>query len=93
MDEDTYLAQRFKTERPHRAGKWPIAGSGRLEEVDDAVQESWLRLCGSDTSSIANLGAWLMTVVARVCLDMLRARNVGREESPSSIGARSRDGR
>jgi DNA-directed RNA polymerase specialized sigma24 family protein len=54
---------------------------GRLDEVDDAVQESWLRLSGSDTSSIANLGAWLMRVVARVCLDMLRARHARREES------------
>jgi RNA polymerase sigma factor (sigma-70 family) len=54
---------------------------GRLDEVDDAVQESWLRLSGSDPSSIANLGAWLMTVVARVCLDMLRARHARREES------------
>jgi RNA polymerase sigma factor (sigma-70 family) len=54
---------------------------GRLDDVDDAVQESWLRLSGSDTSSIANLGAWLMTVVARVCLDMLRVRHVRREES------------
>jgi len=53
---------------------------GRLDEVDDAVQESWLRLSGSDTSRIANLGAWLMTVVARVCLDMLRARHARREE-------------
>lgn len=39
---------------------------GRLDEVDDAVQEAWLRLSGSDSSSIANLGAWLMTVVAQV---------------------------
>ena len=80
MDEDTWLAQRFEAERPHlRAVAYRLLG--RLEEVDDAVQESWLRLSGSDPSSIANLGAWLMTVVARVCLDMLRARHARREES------------
>ncbi len=80
MDEDTWLAQRFEAERPHlRAVAYRLLG--RLDEVDDAVQESWLRLCGSDPSRIANLGAWLMTVVARVCLDMLRARHARREES------------
>jgi RNA polymerase sigma-70 factor, ECF subfamily len=80
MDEYTWLAQRFEAERPHlRAVAYRLLG--RLDEVDDAVQESWLRLSGSDPSSIANLGAWLMTVVARVCLDMLRARHARREES------------
>ena len=80
MDEYTWLAQRFEAERPHlRAVAYRLLG--RLDEVDDAVQESWLRLSGSDTSRIANLGAWLMTVVARVCLDMLRARHARREES------------
>jgi RNA polymerase sigma-70 factor (ECF subfamily) len=80
MNEYTLLAQRFEAERPHlRAVAYRLLG--RLDEVDDAVQESWLRLSGSDTSRIANLGAWLMTVVARVCLDMLRARHARREES------------
>ena len=45
---------------------------GSLSEADDAVQESWLRLSRSDTSGVENLGGWLTTVVARVCLDMLR---------------------
>ncbi|HEU5375006.1 MAG TPA: sigma factor [Ktedonobacteraceae bacterium] len=54
---------------------------GRLDEVDDAVQESRLRLSGSDPSRIVNLSAWLTTVVARVCLDMLRSRHARREES------------
>src|SRR5258708_21158386 len=54
---------------------------GRLEEADDAVQECWLRLSRSDTSEIENLGGWLTTVVARVCLDMLRSRQSRREES------------
>jgi len=80
MDEETWLAQRFEAERPHlRAVAYRLLG--RLDEVDDAVQESWLRLSSSDKSNIANLGAWLMTVVARVCLDMLRARHSRREES------------
>jgi RNA polymerase sigma factor (sigma-70 family) len=80
MNEETWLAQRFEAERLHlRAVAYRLLG--RLDEVDDAVQESWLRLSGSDPSSIANLGAWLMTVVARVCLDMLRARHARREES------------
>ena len=80
MDEDTSLAHRFEAERPHlRAVAYRLLG--RLDEVDDAVQESWLRLSGADTGAIANVGAWLMRVVARVCLDMLRARHARREES------------
>ncbi len=50
-------------------------------EADDAIQETWLRLGRSDASSIDNLGGWLTTVVARVCLDMLRSRTSRREES------------
>ena len=50
---------------------------GSLTEADDAVQEAWLRLSRSDTSGIENLGGWLTTVVARVCLDMLRSRKSG----------------
>jgi RNA polymerase sigma-70 factor, ECF subfamily len=53
---------------------------GSLSEADDAVQESWLRLSRSDPSRVANLGGWLTTVVARVCLDMLRSRRSRREE-------------
>jgi RNA polymerase sigma-70 factor, ECF subfamily len=84
MDEYTWLAQRFEAERPHlRAVAYRLLG--RLDEVDDAVQECWLRLSGSDPSRIANLGAWLMTVVARVCLDMLRARHARREESLEAL--------
>jgi RNA polymerase sigma-70 factor (ECF subfamily) len=54
---------------------------GSLPEADDAVQESWLHLSRSDTSLVKNLGGWLTTVVARVCLDMLRSRKSWREES------------
>jgi RNA polymerase sigma-70 factor (ECF subfamily) len=53
---------------------------GSLSEVDDAVQEAWLRLSRADATSIDNLGGWLTTVVARVCLDMLRSRQSQREE-------------
>jgi RNA polymerase sigma-70 factor (ECF subfamily) len=74
-----WLAERFETERPHlRAVAYRMLG--RLEEADDAVQECWLRLSRSDISEIENLGAWLTTVVARVCLDMLRSRQSRREE-------------
>jgi Sigma-70 region 2 len=53
---------------------------GSLSEVDDAVQEAWLRLSRTDATGIDNLGGWLTTVVARVCLDMLRSRQSRREE-------------
>ena len=53
---------------------------GSLSEADDAVQESWLHLSRSDSSGVKNLGGWLTTVVARVCLDMLRSRKSRREE-------------
>src|SRR5262245_3225519 len=53
---------------------------GLASEAEDAVQEAWLRLDRSDTEAVANLGGWLTTVVARVCLDMLRARRSRREE-------------
>jgi len=79
MDERDWLAEQFEAERPHlRAVAYRVLGS--LSEADDAVQESWLRLSRSDTSGIANLGGWLTTVVARVCLDMLRSRESRREE-------------
>ncbi|HEV2236493.1 MAG TPA: sigma-70 family RNA polymerase sigma factor, partial [Ktedonobacterales bacterium] len=79
MDERDWLARQFEANRGHlRAVAYRMLGS--LTEADDAVQESWLRLSRADTSDIANLGGWLTTVVARVCLDMLRARESRREE-------------
>src|SRR6266571_1188530 len=79
MDEQEWLAQRFEANRTHlRAIAYRMLG--RLDEADDAVQESWLRLSRSDTSAVSNLGGWLATVVARVCLDMLRSRESRREE-------------
>ena len=84
MDEDDFLAERFEENRTHlRAVAYRMLGS--LSEADDAVQEAWLRLSRSDTSGVENLGGWLTTVLARVCLDMLRSRKSRREES---LGAR-----
>ncbi len=79
MDEHEWLAERFEVHRTHlRAVAYRMLGS--LSEADDAVQESWLRLSRADTSGVENLGGWLTTVVARVCLDMLRSRTSRREE-------------
>jgi RNA polymerase sigma factor (sigma-70 family) len=79
MDEQDWLAQRFEANRTHlRAVAYRMLGS--LSEADDAVQEAWLHLSRSDTSDVKNLGGWLTTVVARVCLDMLRSRKSRREE-------------
>jgi RNA polymerase sigma-70 factor, ECF subfamily len=79
MEKREYLAERFEENRTHlRAVAYRMLGSA--SEVDDAVQEAWLRLSRTDTTSIDNLGGWLTTVVARVCLDMLRSRKSRREE-------------
>jgi RNA polymerase sigma factor (sigma-70 family) len=79
MNERDYLAERFEEHRTHlRAVAYRMLGS--LSEVDDAVQEAWLRLSRVDAAGIDNLGGWLTTVVARVCLDMLRSRQSRREE-------------
>ncbi len=80
MGERDWLAIRFEENRAHlRAVAYRMLGS--LSEADDAVQEAWLHLSRSDTSGVANLGGWLTTVIARVCLDQLRARKSRREES------------
>jgi RNA polymerase sigma-70 factor (ECF subfamily) len=80
MDEGTWLAQQFEKNRGHLRGvAYRMLGS--LSEADDAVQEAWLRLSRSDTRNIQNLSGWLTTVVARVCLDMLRSRTAHAEES------------
>jgi RNA polymerase sigma-70 factor (ECF subfamily) len=80
MGEDEWLADRFEEHRAHlRAVAYRMLGS--LTAADDAVQDTWLRLSRSEAGEIENLGGWLTTVVARVCLNMLRARSVRREES------------
>ena len=79
MTERDWLAERFETNRTHlRAVAYRMLGS--QAEADDAVQETWIRLSRSDTSDVENLGGWLTTVVARVCLDMLRSRTARRED-------------
>jgi RNA polymerase sigma factor (sigma-70 family) len=79
MDEHDLLAERFEEHRPHlRAVAYRMLGS--VSEADDAVQEAWLRLGRTDSDEIENLGGWLTTVVARVCLNMLRSRRTRREE-------------
>src|SRR5687768_18557140 len=79
MTEPDYLAEQFEEHRTHlRAVAYRMLGS--VAEVDDAVQEAWLRLSRTDATGIDNLGGWLTTVVARVCLDMLRSRQSRREE-------------
>ena len=78
-DDNIWLAEQFETYRTHlRAVAYRMLGS--LSEADDAVQESWLHLSRSDTSAVENMGGWLTTIVARVCLDMLRSRKSRREE-------------
>ena len=79
MEHGDWLAERFEEHRTRlRAVAYRMLGS--LSEADDAVQEAWLRLDRSDHGSVQNLGGWLTTVVARVCLDMLRSRRSRREE-------------
>ena len=97
MDEKKFLTEKFEANRAHlRAVAYRMLGS--TSEVDDAVQETWLRLNRSDTSAVENLSGWLTTVVARVCLDMLRSRKSRREEpmgpqvpEPAARDAHERD--
>jgi RNA polymerase sigma-70 factor (ECF subfamily) len=80
MTEQDWLAERFEADRAHLRGV-AFRMLGSLAEADDAVQEAWIRLSRTDTSDVANLRAWLTTVVGRVCLNMLRARRTRREAS------------
>jgi RNA polymerase sigma factor (sigma-70 family) len=79
MTESNWLAEGFEQNRTRlRAVAYRMLGS--RAEADDAVQETWLRLTRADASDVDNLGAWLTTIVARVCLNMLRSRRTRREE-------------
>jgi RNA polymerase sigma factor (sigma-70 family) len=79
MDEREWLAQRFQEHRPRlQAVAYRMLGS--TSEADDALQEAWIRLCRSNSAQIDNLQAWLVTVVGRVALNMLRSRKSRREE-------------
>ena len=79
MDENDQLAGRFEASRPRlRAMAYRMLGS--LSDAEDAVQEGWLHAARSDAGAVANLEGWFTTIVARVCLDMLRSRKSRREE-------------
>lgn len=79
MDEREWLAERFEEQRAHlKAVAYRMLGS--LTEADDAVQDAWLRLNHSGANGVDSLRAWLTTIVARICLNKLRSRNVRREE-------------
>jgi RNA polymerase sigma factor (sigma-70 family) len=79
MSDQNFLAEQFEAKRTHlRRVAYRMLGSAH--EADDAVQEAWIRLSRIDGEHVDNLGGWLTTVTARVCLDMLRARKARREE-------------
>jgi RNA polymerase sigma-70 factor, ECF subfamily len=81
--DGAWLAERFEEHRGHlRAVAYRMLGS--LPEADDAVQEAWVRFSNADAGAVANLGGWLTTIVARVCLNMLRAR-AARPEEPAGV--------
>ena len=85
MTDNDLLAAAFEVHRAHlRAVAYRLLGSAA--DAEDAVQDTWLRLSGADTSEVANLGGWLTTVVARVSLNMLRARRHRGEEPLPSRG-------
>jgi len=78
--EQQWLAERFEEQRGHlRAVAYRMLGS--LAEADDAVQDTWLRVCRSGADDVENLSGWMTTILARVCLNVLRSRAVRREES------------
>jgi RNA polymerase sigma factor (sigma-70 family) len=79
VDSADQLVDRFEQHRAHlRAVAYRMLGS--VTDAEDAVQESWLRLAGADSDEVLDLRAWLTTVVARICLDMLRSRSRRRED-------------
>jgi RNA polymerase sigma factor (sigma-70 family) len=78
VDDHQWFADQFETHRPHlRAVAYRMLGS--VTEADDALQEAWIRTTRSDSSTINNINGWLTTLVGRVCIDMLRARQSRRE--------------
>jgi RNA polymerase sigma-70 factor, ECF subfamily len=91
MSDHDWLAERFDENRAHlRAVALRMLGSA--SEADDAVQEAWLKISRAHTQEIQNLGGWLTTLVARVCLDMLRSRKSRREEPLAPAAAASGGG-
>jgi RNA polymerase sigma-70 factor (ECF subfamily) len=89
MDERKWLAEQFQAYRGHlRKVAYRMLGS--VNEADDAVQESWMRITRTGVHGVENLAGWLTTVVGRVCLDMLRARQSRREEPLDALGPEPR---
>jgi DNA-directed RNA polymerase specialized sigma24 family protein len=89
MDENEWLADRFEEHRAHlRAVAYRMLGS--LTEADDAVQDTWLRVSRSGADEVENLGGWLTTIVARVCLNGLRRRKRTSAGRWVKLGARDR---
>src|SRR6266567_7225796 len=79
MDDTEWLANRFEEHRAQlRAVAYRMLGS--FSEADDALQDAWIRVSRANADEVENLGGWLTTIVARVCLNMLRSRQVRREE-------------
>jgi len=79
MDENNWLADRFEEHRPRlRALAYRMLGS--IPEAEDAVQDSWVRVSRAGADKVENIGGWLTTIVARVCLNVLRSRNTHRQE-------------
>ncbi|MGH9589893.1 MAG: sigma-70 family RNA polymerase sigma factor [Terracidiphilus sp.] len=88
MNEHDWLAERFEENRGHLQGvAYRLLGS--LSEAEDAVQEGWLRLSRSGAEGVENLRGWLTTIVARVCLDMLRSRKSRREDPLETPGSKA----
>jgi RNA polymerase sigma factor (sigma-70 family) len=80
MDGNQWLADRFEEHRAHlRAVAYRMLGS--LAEAEDAVQDTWLRMSRDGASDVENFRGWLTTIIARVCLNMLRSRNTRREQA------------
>jgi RNA polymerase sigma factor (sigma-70 family) len=85
MDEKNWMAEQFEEHREKlRSVAYRMLGS--TPEADDALQEAWLKLSRADSGEVENMGGWLTTVVARVCLDMLRSRKSRREETLDAAG-------
>ena len=84
MEEQEWLAARFEENRVRlKAVAYRMLGSS--SEAEDAVQDAWIRLSRSDAEAIENLSGWLTTVVARICLNMLRSRRLGEERTTQAV--------
>jgi RNA polymerase sigma factor (sigma-70 family) len=84
MNDSEWLAERFEEHRSRlRSVAYRMLGS--LTEADDAVQDAWERVSRAGAHEVENLGGWLTTIVARVCLNKLRSRNIRREDSLEAV--------